>query len=63
MSMEKALKWSSLLVVVGLLVQLLCLVYVHPFSFITFLCVGCPLVGAGIAIYLFGLLSQSANKS
>ena len=63
MSIQKALKWSSLLVVVGLLVQLLCLVYIHPFSFITFLCVGCPLVGGGIAIYLFGLLSQSANKS
>jgi hypothetical protein len=61
--MAKALKWSSLLVVTGLAIQLLCLVYIHPLSFITFLSVGCPLVGAGVVLYLFGLLSQgSSNK-
>lgn len=63
MNMQKALKWSSLLVAVGLLVQLLCLIHVHPFSFIAFLCVGCPLIVAGIAVYLFGLLSQTSNGS
>ena len=62
MTMQKALKWSSLLVVVGLLVQLLCLIYIHPLPDCA-LCVGCPLVGAGIAIDLFGLLSQGTNKS
>ena len=60
-SMARALRWSSLLVVTGLAIQLLCLVYIHPLSFITFLSVGCPLVGAGVVLYLFGLLSQGSS--
>ena len=62
MNMARALKWSGLLVATGLIVQLLCLVYVHPFSFMAFLMIGCPLLGAGIGVYLWGLLSQSPEK-
>lgn len=58
-SMERAIKWSGLLVSAGLIVQLLCLVRIHPFSFIAFLGIGCPLVGAGIVLYLFSILTQS----
>ena len=61
-SMEKALRWSSILVVIGLVIQLLCLVAIHPLSFIAFLSVGCPFVGTGIAIYLYGLLTQGSTK-
>lgn len=62
MKIENPLKWSSLLVVAGVGVQLLCLVYVHPLSFITFLSVGCPLVGAGVVLYLYTLLRQGSSK-
>ena len=62
MKITNALKWSSLLVVAGVSVQLLCLIYVHPLSFITFLSVGCPLVGAGVVLYLYSLLSPGSNK-
>ena len=57
----RALKWSGLLISAGLIVQLLCLVRIHPFSFIAFLGIGCPLVGAGIVLYLLGILTQSAK--
>jgi hypothetical protein len=59
LSMGRALKWSGFLVSTGLIVQLLCLVRIHPFSFIAFLGIGCPLVGAGIVLYLFSILTQS----
>jgi hypothetical protein len=62
MKRERALKWSGLLVAIGVIVQLCCLLYIHPFSFIAFLAIGCPLVGAGIAVYLYGLLLQSPEK-
>jgi hypothetical protein len=57
----RALKWSGLLISAGLIVQLLCLVRIHPFSFIAFLGIGCPLVGAGIVLYLLSILTQSAK--
>ena len=56
MEILRSLKWSGLLISAGLIVQLLCLLRIHPFSFIAFLGVGCPLVAAGVAIYLFNLL-------
>ena len=59
----RSLKVSGLLVSAGLTVQLLCLLRIHPMSFIAFLGIGCPLVGAGVAIYLFHLLSQSERES
>ena len=46
-----------MLIGVGLLVQLLSLIKVHPLGFVTFLVVGCPLVAAGIVQYLFILFS------
>jgi len=39
-----------------LLVQLLALLRVHPLAFVAFLALGCPLVGAGIVLYLLSLL-------
>jgi hypothetical protein len=55
----RSLKWSGLLVTAGLITQLLCLLRVHPLSFIAFLGIGCPLIGAGVGLYLFSILSQS----
>jgi len=55
----RSLKWSGLLVTTGLIVQLLCLLRIHPMSFIAFLGIGCPLVAAGVGLYLFSILSQT----
>ena len=56
-AVERKIKWASTLIGAGLLVQLATLLVVHPLAFMTFLAVGCPLVGAGILLYLFSLVS------
>jgi len=55
---ETRIKWASLLIGAGLLVQLLALLRVHPLAFVAFLVVGCPLVGAGIVLYLVSLVAR-----
>ena len=40
----------------GLLVQLGSLLVVHPLAFVAFLMVGCPLILAGIVLYLLSLI-------
>jgi hypothetical protein len=53
---EHRIRWASLLVGSGLLVQLGSLLVIHPLAFMAFLMVGCPLMAAGIVLYLFSLL-------
>jgi len=38
---------------------LLTFIWVHPLAFITFLAVGCPLVAAGVLLYLYALAVQA----
>ena len=53
---ERKIRWAALLVAGGLLVQVLSFVQVHPLSFVAFLVIGCPLVAAGIVLYLYSLV-------
>ena len=53
---ERKIRWASLLVGAGLLVQLASLLTIHPLAFVAFLMVGCPLTAAGIILYLYSLL-------
>jgi hypothetical protein len=53
---EKKIQWAAVLVAAGLLVQVLSFVRVHPLSFVAFLVIGCPLVAAGIVVYLYSLV-------
>jgi hypothetical protein len=55
---ETRIKWASLLIGAGLLVQLLALLQVHPLAFVAFLAVGCPLVAVGIFLYLMSLVTD-----
>ena len=54
---ERRIRWASLLVGAGLVVQLASLLVVHPLAFVAFLMVGCPLMAAGIVLYLFSLVA------
>lgn len=54
---EKRMRWAALLVCAGLAVQIASLLFVHPLAFMAFLVVGCPLVGAGIILYLWSLVA------
>lgn len=58
---EKRIRWAGLLICLGLVVQLLSLIWVHPLLFITFLVIGCPLMLAGVLLYLYSLVPRSGG--
>jgi hypothetical protein len=53
---ERRIRWSGLLVVAGLVLQMLTLPFTHPLAFMSFLLIGCPLVAAGMLLYLYSLV-------
>jgi hypothetical protein len=57
---ETRIRWAGLLIGAGLLVQALALLRVHPLAFVAFAVVGCPLVAAGIVVYLTSLLKHDS---
>ena len=56
---ERRIRLASALVCLGLLVLLLTLVRIHPLAFVTFTVIGCPLLLAGILLFLFSIVSHS----
>jgi len=55
--LESRIKWASRLVGVGLLIQVASLLPIHPLAFVGFLAIGCPLMIAGIVLYLMSVVS------
>lgn len=53
---ERRIRWASILIAAGLLVQLGTLSTTHPLAFMGFLMIGCPLVAGGILLYLLSLI-------
>jgi hypothetical protein len=53
---EKRIKVASVLTAGGLFIQLLSLLPLHPLAFVGFLIVGCPLMIAGVVLYLTSLV-------
>lgn len=53
---EKRIRWAGLLVCLGLAVQLVTLLWIHPLAFVAFLLIGCPLMLAGVVLYLWSLV-------
>jgi hypothetical protein len=56
--MERHIRWSGLLIVVGLLLQMLTLPLTHPLAFVGFLFLGCPLVTGGMLFFLYSLVAH-----
>jgi F0F1-type ATP synthase assembly protein I len=56
--LERRLRMASILVCLGLGVLLLSLVRVHPLAFMAFILIGCPLVLAGILLFLYSIVSH-----
>jgi hypothetical protein len=59
--MERRIRWSGLLIVVGLLLQMVTLPLTHPLAFIGCLFLGCPLVAAGMLFFLYSLVSHDMS--
>ena len=56
---ERRIRLASVLVCLGLLVLLLTLVRIHPLAFVAFTVIGCPLLLAGILLFLYSIVSHS----
>ena len=63
--MQRRIRTSSTLVLLGLIVELISLLWSHPTAFILFLALGTALIGLGILIYFYSLVSipESATVS
>jgi hypothetical protein len=55
--MERRLRISGTLIVLGLLVEALSLLRIHPLAFLGFMFVGGGFLIVGITIYLYSLVS------
>jgi hypothetical protein len=65
LGIRRLLQVSSALVIVGLLLEIVSLLWFHPLSFVLFAFVGATLVGLGILVYLVSLVfvvAPSANN-
>jgi hypothetical protein len=53
---RRFLQVSSTLIILGLLVEIVSLLWFHPLSFVLFAFVGVTLMGLGIMVYLLSLV-------
>jgi hypothetical protein len=53
---RRFLQLASILIILGLLVEIITLLWFHPLSFVFFIFVGVILIGAGILVYLISLV-------
>ena len=54
--MRRLLQVSSGLIILGLLVEIVSLLWFHPLAFVLFAFVGASLIGLGILVYLASLV-------
>jgi len=54
---EKRLRIGGVFVLLGLVVELVALRWVHPAAFLVFAFIGIPILSLGIVIYLYSLVS------
>jgi hypothetical protein len=56
--LARELWWAGSLIAAGLVVDLAVVWWNHPLAFIAFLAVACPLVVAGMLMFLWTLVTQ-----
>lgn len=65
-SIEHRLRISGVLIIIGLLIEALCLMWSKPIAFVVLVAFGGALIGIGVLFYLYSLVShshQQANSS
>lgn len=58
---RRFLQVSSGLIILGLLVEIVSLLWFHPLSFVLFVFVGVTLIGMGIVVYLVSLVFAASS--
>jgi hypothetical protein len=61
--MERWLRIAGVFVLLGLLVEVLALRWVHPAAFLVFAFIGIPIAVMGIVIYLYSVVSLRGSAS
>ena len=56
-SMEKRIRAAGIILIIGLVIEALCLLWGRPISFVIFVAVGGLFLFAGAVIFLFSLVS------
>ena len=59
MTLAQRMRWTALLMLLGLAIELVSLLWTHPTAFLLFAIVGGAFLAAGFALYLYGLLWRS----
>ena len=59
----RRLKISGLLVSLGLIIEVITMLWSHPTAFLVFLLLGGTLVTAGVLVYLFAIASNPSAPS
>jgi hypothetical protein len=62
-NMEKRLRVSGILIILGLIVEGLSLIWARPIAFVVFILVGGTLITAGIVVYLLSLVSMAQSET
>jgi RsiW-degrading membrane proteinase PrsW (M82 family) len=62
-SMNRRLRISGILVIIGLLVEALCLVWSRPIAFVVLVCLGGALIGLGVLLFLYSLVSAPRHPT
>lgn len=60
---RRLLQVSSLLVIIGLLLEVVSLLWFHPLSFVLFAFVAASLIGFGILVYLASLVFVTTSAA
>jgi hypothetical protein len=61
MTIETKLRRASLIIALGLFLQFLSLLPLHPLAFILFVGIGVPIMAVGVILFLLSLLSVASD--
>ena len=60
--LERRLRVSGTLIILGLMVEAICLLWSRPIAFVVFIGFGGTLLAAGILFYLYSLLRETRRS-
>jgi len=61
-TMERRLQLSGILLLLGIVVEMLCIVWTRPIAFIVFVAVGGLFLALGVLAYLMAILSRHHSE-